>query len=404
MTLLYPQVLAALKSDSAAQMRRLFEGMSQAEQAEAGTFIGPRRLASVTAQDTPAGVPQATQEVTDNLAELGRQAFGTAPPRSRDGQPVFADEARSRTIGAALLAVEHRRAGAPLLTMSEDVTRTLPPPNGVPAPLSDADYATAAKRNNVEVAAIKAVAQVESGGRRGFDAQGRPKVLFEAHHFGPLTQGRFNKTHPHLACGARETAKSRRYYPWDQYERLREALVLDVDAALKAASWGKFQVLGSNHDGWPDVRSFVAAMFVSEATISRPSKPSAASAICSKRRAARTGRASRWATTARDRPATPTTSPPPTTARAAADRVHALRWGTGSRRRLAEAPSVPVDTLAGTAGMIGPAISPENTQPNDGRLDDPTNSSVARDIRSMVGTTYRHAVLAINSTDASKGA
>ena len=264
MTLLYPQVLAALKADSAAQMRRLFEGMTQAEQVEAGTFIGPRRLASIAAHDARAGVPQATQEVTDNLTELGRQAFGTAPPRSRDGHPVFSDEARSRAITAALLAVEHRRAGAPLLTMPEDVSRTLLTPNSVPAPLSDDDYAAAAKRNDVEVAAIRAVAQVESGGARGFDNQGRPKILFEAHHFGPLTQGRFDRTHPHLACGALETNKSRRYYPWDQYERLREALVLDVEAALKAASWGKFQVLGGNHDGWPDVRSFVGAMFVSE--------------------------------------------------------------------------------------------------------------------------------------------
>ena len=51
-----------------------------------------------------------------------------------------------------------------------------------------------------------------------------------------------------------------------------------MDAALKAASWGKFQVLGSNHDGWPDVRSFVAAMFVSEANHLK-----AFEAFCSKR-------------------------------------------------------------------------------------------------------------------------
>lgn len=46
---------------------------------------------------------------------------------------------------------------------------------------------------------------------------------------------------------------------------MHEALLLDQDAALKAASWGKFQVLGRYHSGWADVRSLVAAMYVSEA-------------------------------------------------------------------------------------------------------------------------------------------
>lgn len=264
MTLLYPQVLAALKSNSGSQMRRLFENMTLAEQVEVGTFIGPERLASVAQRSVNAGVREATQATTDTLTELGRQAFGTVPPPPSNERPARADEARSLAIATALQTVEHRRAAAPLLTMPDDVTSTLPIPNGVPAPLSEADYANAAKRNGVEVAAIKAVAQVESSGARGFDDQGRPKILFEAHHFGPLTRGRFNRTHPHLACGAHELAKSRRYYPWNQFERLREALVLNVEAALKAASWGKFQVLGENHDGWPEVRSFVAAMYVSE--------------------------------------------------------------------------------------------------------------------------------------------
>lgn len=289
MTLSYPRVLSALKSNHGAQMRRLFEGMTLAEQVEIGTYIGPQRLASVASGSYNARVREATQATTDVLTELGWQAFRTAVrPAPREGS-AQADKARSQAIAVALLTVENRRAAAPLLTMPEDVTATLPTPHGVPAPLSEADYTNAAQRNGIEVAAIKAIAQVESSGQSGFDAQGRPRILFEAHHFGPLTRNQYNRTHPHLACGAHELAKSRRYYTWDQYERLREALLLDVDAALKAASWGKFQVLGENHDGWPDVRTFVPAMYVSEANHLK-----AFEAFCNKRHLFEKARRKDW--------------------------------------------------------------------------------------------------------------
>lgn len=41
-------------------------------------------------------------------------------------------------------------------------------------------------------------------------------------------------------------------------------MLLDPVAAIKSASWGKFQVLGSNHNGWPDPVSFARAMQQSE--------------------------------------------------------------------------------------------------------------------------------------------
>lgn len=41
---------------------------------------------------------------------------------------------------------------------------------------------------------------------------------------------------------------------------------LDKNAALKATSWGKFQILGSNHlsAGYKDVNEFVSSLSVSE--------------------------------------------------------------------------------------------------------------------------------------------
>lgn len=128
-------------------------------------------------------------------------------------------------------------------------------------PLSEANFSDVATRQNIPVAAIKAVARVESGGRSGFDEQYRPKILFGAHHFRKHTRRLFDLSHPHLSC---DRTSAKKYYRWDQYSRLYEAMLLDPVAAIKSASWGKFQVLGSNHNGWPDPVSFARAMQQSE--------------------------------------------------------------------------------------------------------------------------------------------
>ena len=260
----YPQILADVKAAATASLRSRLEILATAEVVEVATFLGPLRLAALAGAPEPQPAPlrpsgASPWPLTQLLAQISQQAFGRPLAALRAIRP---DPVMVREIAAALVGLETRRRLAPLLTMTEDVTGILPTPSAVPPPLSEADYQAAATRNNVSVPAIKAVAKVESGGRNGFDAQGRPKILFEAHHFGPLTQHRFDHTHPHLSVRTRQQARA--FYGWDQYERLREAMVLEIDAALQAASWGKFQVLGEYHDGWPEVRSFVAAMYVSE--------------------------------------------------------------------------------------------------------------------------------------------
>ena len=266
MTIQYPDVLSALKLNSGPQMRRIIESLNIPEQVEVGTFIGPQRLEAVARHADWSAAPDAenSKVTTANLAEVSRQAFNNPLPDLTDDVVKMINDWRKQAIKTSLVQLAQRRRTGPLLTMDADCYALLPVPAGVPAALTDVDYAAAAQRNNLEVAAIKAVATVESGGRKGFDDLGRPKILFEAHHFGPLTKNRFNQTHPHLACRDGDTTTAARFYSWNQYERLYEAMVLDIDAALSAASWGKFQVLGSNHNGWPDVRSFVAAMYVSE--------------------------------------------------------------------------------------------------------------------------------------------
>ena len=54
--------------------------------------------------------------------------------------------------------------------------------------LTDEDFKRAAATLNVEVAAVRAVAEVEAAGR-GFLADGRPQILYEAHIFHRLTNG-----------------------------------------------------------------------------------------------------------------------------------------------------------------------------------------------------------------------
>ena len=60
--------------------------------------------------------------------------------------------------------------------------------HAMPRTLTDDDFARAAKELNVEVAAIRAVAEVEAAGA-GFLPDGRPSVLFEAHVFHQHTKG-----------------------------------------------------------------------------------------------------------------------------------------------------------------------------------------------------------------------
>lgn len=132
---------------------------------------------------------------------------------------------------------------------------------GNPAPLRSVHYDKAARELGCSVAALRAVAQVESAGD-GFLDDRRPKILFERHIFHARTGGVHGNKHPGISSsqrggylgGARE------------YQRLAQAIKLDRKAALESASWGKFQLMGFNHKacGHSTVARFVAAMVSGE--------------------------------------------------------------------------------------------------------------------------------------------
>jgi uncharacterized protein (TIGR02594 family) len=135
---------------------------------------------------------------------------------------------------------------------------------GAKTGISEADYAAVAKELGVDVAAVKAVAQVESSGS-GFLPSGRAKILFEAHVFHRETGGRHDGTHPNISSPRwnRALYGAGGEHQWQRYQ---EAAKLDPDAAMKSASWGRFQIMGFNHKaaGFADVKSFAAAMQRSE--------------------------------------------------------------------------------------------------------------------------------------------
>jgi len=117
----------------------------------------------------------------------------------------------------------------------------------------------AAKMLGCSVPAVQAVAEVESGGS-GFDSEGRCKILFEGHLFNKFTHGKYRSAHPDLACENWQEARG--YYRRDQWDRFSQAYQLDAKAAIKATSWGTFQILGMNYVGcgYPSPEVMVTAM------------------------------------------------------------------------------------------------------------------------------------------------
>ena len=125
--------------------------------------------------------------------------------------------------------------------------------------MSEEDYKEAAQFLGCEVAAIKAVAKVESNGS-GFDSQGRIRILFEGHVFYGLTKGK------HGITDISYPKWVKKYYGLPQYDRFNRAFHLDKDAAMQSCSWGLFQIMGFNYDkcGFKEVGSFVDFMKKSE--------------------------------------------------------------------------------------------------------------------------------------------
>lgn len=129
---------------------------------------------------------------------------------------------------------------------------------------TESDFQEAAAKIHGDVAAIKAVARVESSGDGFLPGDGRPTILFESHEFHKRTGGKYDEMSPNLSTDT----WVHNYEPAGvhQWERLAEAMTLDPIAAVESASWGAFQIMGyhAKDCGYAGVEDFVEAMKASE--------------------------------------------------------------------------------------------------------------------------------------------
>lgn len=136
--------------------------------------------------------------------------------------------------------------------------------------LIDEDFTQVAELLGCEPAALKAVQQVETGGRGGFFSPGRPAILFEGHIF--WTQLKKRGSNPEDYVKGNENIL---YPKWEkghykggigEYDRLEQARKINREAADASASWGMFQIMGFNYAacGEEGIESFVRSMCESE--------------------------------------------------------------------------------------------------------------------------------------------
>lgn len=116
--------------------------------------------------------------------------------------------------------------------------------------ITDADLILAAIELNVDLAVIKAIKEVESGGV-GIQ-NGIPTMLFEGHIFWQRLKAR--KIDPNKFVRGNENIL---YPKWTkshysknnngEYERLKKAIAINEAAAYESASYGLFQIMGVNY-------------------------------------------------------------------------------------------------------------------------------------------------------------
>ncbi len=136
--------------------------------------------------------------------------------------------------------------------------------------ITEADIKRVAELLDVEEAAIKAVLEVETGGRGGFLAVGKPVILFEGHIFWKQLKNRgispdkYQKGNEDILY----PKWTKVYYKGGmrEYDRLERARLIHREAADSSASWGLAQIMGFNYRvcGCESVSEFMGMMSENE--------------------------------------------------------------------------------------------------------------------------------------------
>lgn len=138
--------------------------------------------------------------------------------------------------------------------------------------ISENQYKKSAEKIGCEVAAVKAVAAVESNGS-GFQSDGTPTILFEPHIFWKQLKAKginpeeLLKKDPSLSDILYPVWGSKPYGKYSaQANRLERAVKINREAALMSASYGLFQIMGFNWKlcGVSSLQDFINAMYKNE--------------------------------------------------------------------------------------------------------------------------------------------
>lgn len=137
--------------------------------------------------------------------------------------------------------------------------------------LRESAYVKAAEDLDCDVAAIKAVSEVESG-VDGFLEKGVPKILFERHWmYRKLDEYDLSTAltlaEKHLSHIVNKTPGG--YVGgWGEHTRFNEAYGLNHESAIESTSWGRFQIMGFHYDhlGYSSAEEFRIEMSKSENT------------------------------------------------------------------------------------------------------------------------------------------
>lgn len=121
-----------------------------------------------------------------------------------------------------------------------------------PSRLERIDFQRVAEEHGVEPWKLHGLTDIESR-KGGFDNDGRAIMVPELHKFSEFTFRAYDESDPDLSIrNWIHPAKVKAGHPYTldnpaRWDVLARQAALDFDAALRAASWGAFQIMGFNY-------------------------------------------------------------------------------------------------------------------------------------------------------------
>lgn len=165
-----------------------------------------------------------------------------------DGHAVSADDEGDLIVAVEIISAEeaaqHRAAVMDSVSRMDSISPTI-------HRLTEEDYREVAAELGVEVAAIKAVVDIEAGkAHKGFHEPGKALVNFDLSMFRRFASrkginlSKYQKSHSTVFT--RPNVKVHGSYQRGQQVRLAEAMKINRTAAIEGTFWGMFQVGGFN--------------------------------------------------------------------------------------------------------------------------------------------------------------